>query len=111
MIRKILIVFVGLLGLAITQNGLCATENSPNLQPGNGHQSYSAIIKEVILIEYDGYTSVKYRVNWKGKDIIVPNTIQSISKSVGDTLKFLVMWHDLETRKGTKQLLAFSSLE
>jgi hypothetical protein len=97
--------------LGFNTSGFAKTENTPLHQPGRGHQSYSSLIQEVIQVEYEGYRSISYRVKWKGNDIIIPNTILKIKKNTGDELKFLVMWHDLETEDGTKKLLNFSGLE
>jgi hypothetical protein len=97
--------------LGFNTSGFAKAENTPLLQPGKGHQSYSSPIQEIIQVEYEGYRSISYRVKWKGNEIIVLNTIHDIKKSTGDELKFLVIWHDLETDDGTKKLLSFSSLE
>ena len=88
-----------------------SSKNSPYYQPNYGHESYTAIVKEVIRIEYHGHTNIKYRVDWLGQDIMVPDTTIRLEKEEGETLTFLVMWHDHHTGEGTRKLLSFESMK
>ncbi len=77
----------------------------------NEHQRYTAIIEDVIEVSDKGFRSIKYVVTWKGNKIIVPDANLYVQKSIGDELKFLVMWHELETENGSIKNLNFTALE
>lgn len=103
---------VGLLTSLFSFNSysLPQTENTPYYEPYQGHQSYVAVIEEVIDITYHEFRSIKYRVAWNGQQIIVRASNLEVKKEKGDKLKFLVMWNTIESDDGPIKNLAFSAL-
>ncbi|GGW73798.1 hypothetical protein [Alishewanella tabrizica] len=77
----------------------------------NKHQSYTAIIEDVIDVTDNGFRSVNYILTWNDNKIIVPANNWLEIKKKGDMLKFLVMWHELKTEGGSVKNLGFTALQ
>ncbi len=77
----------------------------------NKHQSFTAVIEDVIDVTDNGFRSVNYILTWNDNKIIVPKNNLPVHKKKGETLKFLVMWHELKTDDGSVKNLSFQALE
>lgn len=77
----------------------------------NKHQSYTAVIEDVIDITDNGFRSLNYILTWNDNKIIVPANNLLVQKKKGETLKFLVMWHELKTEDGSVKNLSFTAIE
>ncbi|EJI84337.1 hypothetical protein AEST_27800 [Alishewanella aestuarii B11] len=77
----------------------------------NKHQSYTAVIEDVIDITDNGFRSLNYILTWNDNKIIVPANNLLVQKKKGEMLKFLVMWHELKTEEGSVKNLGFTALE
>ena len=52
-----------------------------------------------------------YMVNWKGQEVVVPDTLAKTDYQVGDTATVLVMNHDYPNGKAGPRLLHFEILQ
>lgn len=105
------LVLLALMSVYFSSVSVAEEERSPIYENESGHQRYSAIIKDVIDVDYHGFRSLKYLVIWKDQEIIIPDPNLHVQKKKGDELKFLVMWHTLYTEEGEIKNLNFSALE
>jgi hypothetical protein len=77
----------------------------------NKHQSYTAVIEDVIDVTNNDFRSLNYILTWNDNKIIVPANNLLVKKKKGETLKFLVMWHELKTDEGSVKNLGFTAIE
>ena len=101
---------IAIMVLLCSFSSFAEEENTPFLEPYRGHQSYTAVIDDVIDITYHDFRSIHYLVTWKGQQIVVKNPNLHVKKKKGDQLTFLVMWYNLEKENETIKNLAFTAL-
>jgi hypothetical protein len=83
---------------------------APTAAKSYRHEICTAVVEKVFRVEDDGFVSNAYQVTWRGKPVIVADTIHSTDAVEGETIRFMVFWNDMTEQKIGMKLLHFSIL-
>lgn len=65
-------------------------------------QTGTAIVETVYVASSDGFSCVSYLVTWNGQKAIIEDPIRSTDYKVGDKIAFLIMKHDMSSKREPK---------
>lgn len=76
----------------------------------NSHQRVELQVLKVFSARDGDAVFRAYMVNWKGQEVVVPDTLAKTNYQVGETVWVLVMNHDYPKGKAGPRLLGFEIL-